>query len=66
LIQYLAGKYDIEYLIGHSEYTRFEGHELWLEKDKEYRTLKTDPGEDFMRKVRRRLKKVNFKPLPSN
>ena len=66
LIQYLAGKYDIDYLIGHSEYTRFEGHELWLEKDKGYRTLKNDPGEDFMRKVRRRLKNLNFKPLPSN
>ena len=66
LIQYLAGKYDIEYVIGHSEYTLFEGHELWLEKDEGYRTLKNDPGEAFMRKVRRRLKNLNFKPLPSN
>ena len=66
LVEYLAGKYDIDYLIGHSEYTLFEGHALWLEKDQGYRTLKNDPGEDFMNKVRRRLKNLNFKPLPSN
>ena len=65
LIEYLAGKYDIDYVIGHSEYTLFEGHELWLEKDDGYRTTKTDPGEDFMQKVRQATKKLNFKPLPN-
>lgn len=64
LVRYLAEKYDIEYLIGHYEYTLFEGHPLWLEKDKGYRTKKTDPGEDFMRKVRKAVKDLNFKGLP--
>lgn len=53
LIKYLKNKNpDIEYLIGHHEYTDFEDHPLWLEKDEEYRTLKHDPGDDFMLKLR--------------
>ena len=64
LVNYLSKKYDIDYLIGHYEYPLFEGHELWLEKDAEYRTEKTDPGEEFMAKVRKATTKFNFKPLP--
>ncbi len=64
LVQYLKGKYDIEYLIGHYEYTKFENHPLWLEKDAGYRTEKTDPGEDFMKKVRKATKNLNFKSTP--
>ncbi|WP_136465162.1 peptidoglycan recognition family protein [Flagellimonas onchidii] len=65
LVNYLAKKYDIDYLIGHYEYTNFEGHPLWLEVDEGYRTKKTDPGVDFMEKVRKATKKFNFKPVPS-
>ncbi|MEZ4810943.1 MAG: peptidoglycan recognition family protein [Allomuricauda sp.] len=65
LVDYLASKYNIEYLIGHQEYTLFEGHPLWLEVDDGYRTTKTDPGMDFMEKVRKATKKFNFKPVPS-
>lgn len=64
LVDYLANKYAIEYLIGHYEYTAFENHELWLEKDMGYRTEKTDPGEGFMKEVRQATKKWNFKPVP--
>ncbi|QXP53301.1 peptidoglycan recognition family protein [Cellulophaga sp. HaHa_2_1] len=66
LIKYLKDKYDIDYVIGHYEYTNFEGHELWLEKDAGYRTVKTDPGERFMKKVRKATKKLEFKPVPEN
>lgn len=66
LVNYLVGKYDIQYLIGHYEYTQFEGHDLWLEQDAGYRTIKNDPSKEFMRKVRRGLKNVNFKPVPNN
>lgn len=65
LVNYLATKYDIEYLIGHHEYTDFENHPLWLEVDDGYRTEKTDPGPDFMKKVRNATKIFNFKPLPT-
>ncbi|WP_420322527.1 peptidoglycan recognition family protein [Flagellimonas sp.] len=65
LVNYLAEKYKIEYLIGHYEYTLFEGHPLWLEVDDGYRTEKTDPGTDFMKKVRKATKRFNFKAVPA-
>jgi len=64
LVKYLTKKYNIEYIIGHHEYTLFEGHELWLEKDDGYRTNKTDPGDEFIAKVRKATTKFEFKPLP--
>ncbi len=66
LINYLAKKYSIEYLIGHYEYTKFEQQEFWLEKNDSYRTEKEDPGESFMKNVRDATKKFNFKPVPEN
>lgn len=65
LVNYLASKYDIDYVIGHQEYTLFEGHPLWLEVDDGYRTEKTDPGMDFVEKVRNATKKFNFKTVPT-
>lgn len=65
LVNYLSTKYSIDYLIGHYEYTHFENHDLWLEKDEGYRTQKTDPGEDFMKKVREATKTFNFEPVPN-
>ena len=65
LVNYLASKYDIDYVIGHQEYTLFENHSLWLEVDDGYRTEKTAPGMDFVEKVRKATKKFNFKPVPS-
>ncbi|MDF4203064.1 peptidoglycan recognition family protein [Maribacter sp. SA7] len=64
LVKYLKDKYDIDYLIGHYEYTLFENHPLWLEKDEGYRTVKTDPGSEFMNSVRNAVKNLNFKELP--
>ncbi len=62
LVRYLKNKYpQIEYLIGHYEYTEFEGHPLWLEIDPNYRTKKTDPGERFMNAVREGVKDLNLK-----
>lgn len=65
LIKYLKKKYDIDYVIGHYEYTYFEDHELWLEKDDGYRTEKTDPGKKFLANIRKSLKKYNWKPIPN-
>lgn len=64
LVKYLTKKYDIDYLIGHYEYTNFEGHELWLEKDNAYRTKKVDPDADFLNAVKEGTKKLKFKPTP--
>ncbi|MDT7830702.1 peptidoglycan recognition family protein [Pricia sp. S334] len=64
LVKFLTHKYNIEYLIGHYEYTDFEAHPLWMEKDDGYRTKKTDPGTDFMRKVREATENLDFKQNP--
>lgn len=56
LARYLSRKYAIAYVIGHHEYRQFEGHRLWLERDRGYRTVKSDPGDDFMKLVRDALK----------
>ncbi len=65
LINYLKEKYpDIDYLIGHLEYTYFEDHELWLEKDDGYRTEKEDPGIDFINTIRQKTSNYNWKPIP--
>ncbi|WP_224483751.1 N-acetylmuramoyl-L-alanine amidase [Robertkochia aurantiaca] len=64
LVEYLSKKYPIDYVIGHHEYRLFEGHPLWLEKDEGYRTEKSDPGDDFMTKVRSSFEADKFKPIP--
>jgi len=65
LVNYLSDKYKIEYLIGHYEYTHFENHPLWLEKDAGYRTVKEDPGIEFMQAIRKNTMHCGFKENPS-
>lgn len=64
LIEYLQNKYtSIKYLVGHFEYTHFQNHILWLEKDDSYRTVKHDPSPRFMNALRKNIK--NLKNLRS-
>lgn len=66
LVRYLQKKYNIEYLIGHYEYTKFKGTSLWKETNPNYQTGKTDPGVSFMEKIRNNLKDLSLKGVPSN
>jgi N-acetylmuramoyl-L-alanine amidase len=61
LIRYLKKKYAIEYVIGHHEYQSFIGHELWKETDPKYLTVKSDPGGEFMKKIRERIKDLGIR-----
>ena len=66
LVKYLKKKYpDIEYLIGHLEYRGMEKTALWLERDKNYRTGKSDPGPKFTRQVRNGVKMLHLKDAPN-
>jgi N-acetylmuramoyl-L-alanine amidase len=66
LVRWLVGRYPtIEYLIGHHEYTAFEGHPLWRELDPSYRTVKTDPGDRFMNAVRDGVADLRLKGPPA-
>ena len=64
LVKYLAKKYPIEYVIGHSEYGVFRNTKLWKESDPKYFTGKKDPGADFMKKVRGKLTDLKLKSKP--
>ena len=65
LVMYLKAKYPgIEYLVGHHEYKQMERTSLWLEKDKGYRTVKSDPGEKFMSEIRNAVECLNLKTPP--
>ncbi|PIF43587.1 N-acetylmuramoyl-L-alanine amidase [Chryseobacterium sp. 52] len=64
LIRHLTKKYNIEYLIGHSEYGIFRGSKLWKETDPNYFTAKEDPGKDFMKKVRLLVSDLHLKDKP--
>ncbi|PWK17827.1 N-acetylmuramoyl-L-alanine amidase [Arcicella aurantiaca] len=62
LVKYLKKKYkSIEYLIGHHEYISFQNTALWKETDANYRTEKSDPGKEFMEKLRNGVKELNLK-----
>jgi len=65
LVEYLKAKYpSIEYLVGHHEYRQMEQTSLWLEKDKGYRTVKSDPGDAFVHKVYSKTKNLGLKRAP--
>lgn len=65
LVKYLKKKYPkIEYMIGHYEYEQMGKTALWLERDKNYRTVKNDPGERFMSDMRFTLRKLHLKKAP--
>jgi N-acetyl-anhydromuramyl-L-alanine amidase AmpD len=62
IVRYLKEKYpSVEYLIGHYEYTLFDHHPLWKERDSTYRAEKTDPGVRFMTLLRERVSDLGLK-----
>ena len=62
LIKYLQNKYPtITHMIGHYEYQNYENDVLWLEKDKNYRTIKHDPNPRFMESIRQKFSHFSYK-----
>jgi N-acetylmuramoyl-L-alanine amidase len=67
LVRHLVRRYPtIEYLIGHHEYTAFQSHPLWRERDPAYRTVKIDPGERFMAAVRAGVADLRLRGPPAD
>jgi N-acetylmuramoyl-L-alanine amidase len=64
LIRYLHKKHNLTYVIGHHEYYAFQGSKIWKEADPDYLTQKQDPGDKFMKKLRKKLIDLNFKYKP--
>lgn len=54
LVCYLKKKYpEIHKVIGHNDYLNYKNTPLWLEKDPNYQKDKTDPGPNFVKKVKK-------------
>lgn len=64
LIRYLQKKHPITYVIGHHEYYAFQGTPLWKETDPDYITEKQDPGDRYMKRLRKRLRDLDLKSKP--
>ena len=64
LIRHLKMKFNIEYVIGHSEYGKFRKTKLWKETNPAYFTGKEDPGAIFLQKVRSNIKDLKLKYEP--
>lgn len=64
LVDYLTDRHNIEYLIGHDQYTRFIGHPLWKETDPNYLTEKNDVGPEFINQLHRTVKDISLKKAP--
>lgn len=62
LIHWLSDTHDITHVIGHHEYRQLEGTLLFDEVDDGYRTTKVDPGDVFMRNVRRQISRLRLLP----
>ncbi|UIR56086.1 N-acetylmuramoyl-L-alanine amidase [Sphingobacterium sp. SRCM116780] len=63
LIRQLKKKYPIEFVLGHHEYTAFRKTKYWKETDPNYITSKSDPGNDFMVKLRKRLTDLHLSAI---
>jgi N-acetylmuramoyl-L-alanine amidase len=64
LIRHLCAKYKIEYVIGHSEYTKFRKTPLWKETNPKYITYKQDPGDQFLQDIRKLIAALQLKYNP--
>ena len=64
LIKGISSRHNIQYVVGHHEYQNFIGHPLWKETDPNYLTQKSDPGDDFMNKLRAKLTNLDLLPIP--
>lgn len=64
LIRHLVRRFPLRYVIGHHEYLLWRTSTLWKETDPTYYTIKTDPGADFMHKLRTKITDLNLQSTP--
>jgi N-acetyl-anhydromuramyl-L-alanine amidase AmpD len=64
LIRHLSARHEITHVIGHYEYREMEGHPYFQEQRDRFRTIRGDPGEDFMRGVREEIRDLGLQGAP--
>jgi hypothetical protein len=66
LVRSLVAKHPISHLIGHYEYRRMEAHPYFQELDPTYRTIKMDPGPEFIAAVRTAVEDLGLEGPPAD
>ncbi len=64
LVRWLAEEHPITHLLGHHETNRLDGQPLFREQDPDYRTVKQDPGDAFMARVRAEVAELGLQGPP--
>lgn len=64
LVRWLAHEHALTHLIGHYEYRQMEQHPYFVETMHWFRTVRTDPGRDFMAALRERLDDLGLQGAP--
>ena len=64
LVRWLAHEHELTHLIGHYEYREMEEHPYFVETMHWFRTVRTDPGKDFMAELRTRIADVDLLGAP--
>jgi len=64
LVRHLAGRFRLTHLIGHHESNAMRRHAYWRERETGYGNSKSDPGPDFMRRVRALVRDLGLKGPP--
>ena len=65
LVRYLAGRYELTHLIGHSESPRLAAHPYYVERDRTYENAKGDPGAEFLARVREKVADLRLEGPPA-
>jgi hypothetical protein len=64
LIRHLYERHPITHVIGHYEYREMEGHPYFQERLGYFRTVRADPGEDFMQELRSEIEDLGLQGPP--
>jgi hypothetical protein len=64
LIHHLNSRHPITHVIGHYEYQEMEGHPYFQERRASFRTVRGDPGKEFMARLRESIKGLGLQGTP--
>jgi N-acetylmuramoyl-L-alanine amidase len=64
LVRYLASRHAITHVVGHHETHRMENHAYFVEKESGYRNRKSDPGPEFMARLRDEIADLRLEGPP--
>jgi len=65
LIHHLSSRHPITHVIGHYEYQEMEGHPYFQERRSAFRTVRGDPGKEFMARLRESIRGLGLQGPPA-